>query len=197
MKKSSIVLIGILVLVVIIGFAGCGKYNSLQKLDENVNGAWGAVETQYQRRADLIDNLVATVKGAANFEKSTLTEVINARAKATAVTINNTGDLSQEKIDQFQAAQGELNGSLSRLLVSVERYPELKATAQFGELRAQIEGTENRIANARNDFNTTVRNFNSVIRTFPSNIVAGFSGLQQRGYFKSDAGANKAPKVEF
>ncbi|UYQ93422.1 LemA family protein [Chitinophaga horti] len=197
MKKSSLVLIVVLVVVALIGFAGCGKYNTLQKLDENVNGAWGAVQTQYQRRADLIDNLVATVKGAANFEKSTLTEVINARAKATSVTIQNTGDLNQSKIDEFQAAQGQLNSSLSRLLVTVEQYPDLKATAQFGELRAQIEGTENRIANARNDFNNTVRDFNATIRTFPNNIVAGFAGLQQRGYFKADAGAEKAPKVEF
>lgn len=196
MKKSSLTLIVVLVVIALLGFVGCGKYNSLQKKDEVVKGAWGAVETQYQRRADLIDNLVATVKGAANFEKSTLTEVINARAKATAVQIN-ANDLSQEKIDQFQAAQTQLNGSLSRLLVSVEQYPDLKATAQFGELRAQIEGTENRIANARNDFNNTVRDFNATIRTFPNNIVASFSGLKQWGYFKSDAGAEKAPKVQF
>jgi LemA protein len=197
MKKSSIVLIVVLILVVIVGFAGCGKYNSLQKADESVNEAWSKVQTQYQRRTDLIDNLVATVKGAADFEKSTLTEVINARAKATSVTIQNTGELTQGKIDEYQAAQGELRSSLGRLLVSVEQYPQLGATAQFGELRAQIEGTENRIANARNDFNTVVGSFNSTIRTFPNNIVAGFAGLQQRGYFKADAGAEKAPKVQF
>lgn len=191
--KTGIIVIIVLVLV---GFWGCSSYNGVVKKDEVVQKAWGNVETQYQRRADLIDNLVSTVKGSAKFEQETLTGVIEARAKATSVQVN-ANDLSPEKIAQFQQAQGELSGALSRLLVSVERYPELRTTEQFQTLMAQLEGTENRIAVARNDFNTAVNAYNSSVRTFPTNLVAGLGGFQQKGYFKAAEGSDKAPKVEF
>ncbi|QEH43791.1 LemA family protein [Chitinophaga sp. XS-30] len=191
--KTGIIVIIVLVLV---GFWGCSSYNGVVKKDEVVQKAWGNVETQYQRRADLIDNLVSTVKGSAKFEQETLTGVIEARAKATSVQVN-ANDLSPEKIAQFQQAQGELSGALSRLLVSVERYPELRTTEQFQTLMAQLEGTENRIAVSRNDFNTAVNAYNSSVRTFPTNLVAGLGGFQQKGYFKAAEGSDKAPKVEF
>ncbi|RPD37909.1 LemA family protein [Chitinophaga barathri] len=191
--KTGIIVIIVLVLL---GFFGCSKYNGLVKKDEVVQKAWGNVETQYQRRADLVDNLVSTVKGSANFEQETLTRVIEARAKATSVQIN-ANDLTPEKIQQFQQAQGELGGALSRLLVSVEKYPELRTTEQFQTLMAQLEGTENRIAVSRNDFNGAVNEFNSSVRTFPNNIIAGLGGFSAKGYFKAAEGSDKAPKVDF
>ncbi|GEP95908.1 LemA family protein [Chitinophaga cymbidii] len=191
--KTGIIVIIVLALV---GFWGCSSYNGVVKKDEVVQKAWGNVETQYQRRADLIDNLVSTVKGSAKFEQETLTGVIEARAKATSVQVN-ANDLSPEKIAQFQQAQGELSGALSRLLVSVERYPELRTTEQFQTLMAQLEGTENRIAVARNDFNSAVNTYNSSVRSFPTNLVAGLGGFQQKGYFKAAEGSDKAPKVQF
>jgi LemA protein len=166
------------------------------KKDEVVQKAWGNVETQYQRRADLVDNLVSTVKGSAAFEQETLTKVIEARSKATSVQIN-ANDLTPEKIQQFQQAQGELSGALSRLLVSVEKYPELRTTEQFQTLMAQLEGTENRIAVSRNDFNGAVNEFNSSVRTFPNNLIAGLGGFKAKGYFKAAEGSEKAPKVQF
>lgn len=196
MKTKHLTLIIILALILILGFWGCNGYNNMVKLDETTKSKWGAVQTQYQRRNDLIGNLVNTVKGAANFEQTTLTQVINARSKATQVQIN-ANDLSPEKIQQFQQAQNELNTSLSRLLVSVERYPQLTATQNFKDLQAQIEGTENRIAVARNDFNTAVQDYNASIRRFPATTFAGMFGFKQKGYFQSDAGAEKAPEVKF
>ncbi|HEY8919948.1 MAG TPA: LemA family protein [Chitinophaga sp.] len=192
MKKWIIVV----VVLVLLGMFGCNKYNGLVKQDENVKNKWGAVQSQYQRRADLIPNLVSTVKGAANFEQTTLTQVIEARAKATQVTIN-ADDLSPEKIQQFQQAQGQLSSALGRLLAVAESYPQLKANQNFLDLQAQLEGTENRITVARNDFNEAVNGYNSSVRTFPNNIIAGISGFQQKGYFQAQAGSENAPKVQF
>ncbi|WP_254562795.1 LemA family protein [Dyadobacter diqingensis] len=189
-------LIAVVVILLIFGFVGCGKYNGLVGKDEIVKESWAKVESQYQRRADLIPNLVSTVKGAADFEKSTLTGVIEARAKATSTTIN-ADQLTPENIAKFQGAQDQLSGALSRLLVSVERYPELKANQNFLELQAQLEGTENRITVARNDFNAVVKDYNQEVRTFPTNLFAGIFGFAQKGYFTATAGSEKAPTVQF
>lgn len=193
MSKGLIVVI---VILAIFGFVGCGKYNGLVSKDEVVKELWAKVESQYQRRADLIPNLVSTVKGAADFEKSTLTAVIEARAKATQTTIN-PDQLTPENIAKFQGAQDQLGGALSRLLVSVEQYPQLKANQNFLELQAQLEGTENRITVARNDFNSVVKDYNQEVRTFPTNLFAGIFGFAQKGYFQSAAGSDKAPSVKF
>lgn len=191
--KTGIIVVIVLVLL---GFFAWNRYNGLVGKDEAVQKAWGNVETQYQRRADLIDNLVSTVKGSANFEQETLTKVIEARSRATSVQVN-ANDLTPEKIEQFQQAQGELSGALSRLLVSVEKYPELRTTEQFQTLMAQLEGTENRISVSRNDFNAAVNTYNSSVRSFPTNLVAGLGGFKQKGYFKAAEGSDKAPKVQF
>ena len=196
MKKSTLVIVIIVALVVIFGGCGVSKYNGIVQKDEVVKNKWGAVQSQYQRRADLIPNLVSTVKGAANFEKETLTQVIEARAKATQITVN-ANDLSPEKIQQFQQAQGQLSAALGRLLAVSESYPELKANQNFLDLQAQLEGTENRITVARNDYNEAVNGYNSSIRTFPNNIVAGFGGFQAKTYFEADQAAKTAPKVQF
>ncbi|WP_129718113.1 LemA family protein [Pedobacter sp. SYP-B3415] len=176
-------------------FSSCG-YNSMVKLDENVKSKWGTVQTQYQRRADLIPNLVSTVKGAAKFEQGTLTAVTEARAKATQLTVK-ADDLSPENIKKFQAAQGELSQALGKLLSITENYPELRATQQFSDLSAQLEGTENRITVARKDFNDAVQEYNGKIRSFPANLTAGMFGFKQKGYFEADAASQNAPKVEF
>lgn len=196
MKKSTLVIVIILAVVVIFGGCGVSKYNSLVQQDEVVKNKWGAVQSQYQRRADLIPNLVSTVKGAANFEKETLTQVMEARAKATQVTIS-ADNLTPEKLQQFQQAQGQLSSALGRLLAVSEAYPELKANQNFRDLQAQLEGTENRITVARNDFNDAVKGYNGAVRTFPGNIIAGIGGFQQKGYFEADKGAENAPKVQF
>ena len=189
-------LIAVVVILLIFGFVGCGKYNGLVSKDEVVKESWAKVESQYQRRADLIPNLVSTVKGAADFEKSTLTAVIEARSKATQTTIN-ADQLTPENIAKFQGAQDQLSGALSRLLVTVEQYPQLKANQNFLELQAQLEGTENRITVARNDFNTVVKDYNQEVRTFPTNLFAGIFGFSQKGYFQATAGSEKAPTVKF
>lgn len=165
-------------------------------LDENVNGKWAQVENAYQRRADLIPNLVNTVKGAANFEQETLTQVIEARAKATSVTVDPS-NLTPEAMQEFQQSQDALSSSLSRLLVSVERYPELKANQNFLELQAQLEGTENRISTERRAFNEATQEYNSAVRRFPNNIVAGIFGFKQKGFFTAEPGAERAPEVQF
>jgi LemA protein len=196
MKKSLIVVI-VLIAVVAIGFFWySGTYNKLVKSDETVTAQWGNVENQYQRRSDLVPNLVATVKGYAEHEQSTLEGVIEARAKATQVTIDPT-NLNEQTMAQFQAAQGELSSALSRLLVNVERYPDLKANQNFLDLQAQLEGTEYRIAYQREEFNKVAREYYTLIRKFPNNIIAGMSGFVSKPYFKAEAGAEKAPKVEF
>ncbi|WP_293298966.1 LemA family protein [Pedobacter sp. UBA4863] len=193
MKK---VLIGIVAIVALLAlFSGCG-YNSLVQLDEDVKTKWNNVETQYQRRADLIPNLVSTVKGAAKFEQETLTAVIEARSKASQITVD-PNKLNEENIQKYQQAQGQITQALGRLMVLTENYPQLKATDQFRDLSAQLEGTENRITVARNDYNTSVQAYNTKVRTFPNNITAGLFGFGQKAGFKADAGAENAPKVEF
>ncbi len=193
MNKSTLVIIGILL---IFGMYGCSSYNGLVEKEQEVNGKWANVQSAYQRRSDLIPNLVNTVQGAANFEKSTLTEVIQARANATAITLK-ADDLSPENIKKFQAAQEELKGSLSRLLVSVEQYPDLKANQNFLELQSQIEGTENRINVSRNDFNEAVQLYNVASSKFPTVIFARLLGFEKKGFFEASAAAQSAPTVKF
>lgn len=196
MKKSWIV-IGVLALVILwLVFSSIGSYNSMVTKDESVTGQWSQVENVYQRRADLIPNLVSTVKGYAAHEKETLEGVVNARAKATSTTIN-ADNLDAAALQKFQAAQDGLSSALSRLMVVVEKYPDLKANQNFLELQAQLEGTENRIANERKKFNETAQDFNTYIRKFPKNLYAGMFGFEKRAYFESIAGADVAPKVEF
>jgi LemA protein len=196
MSTRNLTLLVILAVVLIFGGCACNGYNGMVKLDENTKGKWGNVQSEYQRRTDLIPNLVNTVKGAANFEQTTLTNVIEARAKATQVKID-ANDLSPEKIAQFQAAQSQVTGALGRLLAVAENYPDLKATQNFRDLQAQLEGTENRIKVARNDFNGAVQDYNSTARRFPNSIFAGLFGFHAKGYFQSDAGSDKAPDVKF
>jgi LemA protein len=196
MSTRNIVLLVVGVIVLFLGFSGCSGYNGLVQKDQNVKGKWANVESDYQRRSDLIPNLVNTVKGAANFEQETITQVIEARAKATQTTIS-ADDLSPEKIAAFQKAQGQLSGAIGRLLVSVERYPELKATEAFRDLQAQIEGTENRIKVSRNDFNAAVQDYNTSVKRFPMVLFSGLFGFTEKGFFTADAGAEKAPTVDF
>jgi LemA protein len=200
MKTKNLVLIIILGLIVLVGgCVGCGavgfQRNTVQ-LDENVKSKWGNVQSEYQRRADLIPNLVSTVKGEANFEQTTLQNVINARARATSIQVN-PNDLTPEKIQQFQQAQGQLSVALGRLLAVAENYPTLRANDAFRGLQTQLEGTENRIKVARNDFNTAVQGYNSTIRVFPNNIYAGWFNFSPKGYFEAEAGSEKAPTVNF
>lgn len=164
--------------------------------DENVKGKWAQVENAYQRRADLVPNLVNTVKGAAKHEESTLTAVVEARAKATSVTIN-ADDLSEENIAKFQKVQDQFSGSLSRLLASVEAYPDLKANQNFLELQAQLEGTENRISTERRSYNEAVQQYNTTVRSFPNNLMAGMFGFKAKGTFTAAPGSDKAPTVSF
>lgn len=196
MSTRNIVLISIVAFILLLGGCGCSGYNGLVQKDQNVKSKWANVESDYQRRSDLVPNLVNTVKGAANFEQETLTQVIEARSKATQTTVN-AGDLSPEKIAAFQKAQGELSGAIGRLLVSVERYPELKATEAFRDLQAQLEGTENRIKVSRNDFNAAVQDYNTSVKKFPMVLFSGIFGFTEKGYFTADAGAEKAPTVDF
>ncbi len=186
----------ILIAVVALVLWGWGKYNSLVSQDENVNKAWAQVENQYQRRADLIPNLVETVKGYAEHESETLQSVIEARAKATSVTVD-PNNLTEEALKQYQQAQGELTNALGRLMVSVERYPDLKANQNFLELQSQLEGTENRVNNARDEFNQAAQTYNTMVRKFPANIVASLFGFKNKNYFASAEGASEAPKVQF
>jgi LemA protein len=192
MKKLFSIL---LVMVAAMSLSSC-SYNSMVGADENVKGKWGEVQTQYQRRSDLIPNLVSTVKGEANFEKSTLTEVTEARAKATSIQVDPT-KLTPESIQQYQEAQGQLSAALGRLLSVTENYPTLRANDAFRNLQVQLEGTENRISVARRDFNGAVQEYNSKIRSFPANITAKMFGFKEKGYFQAEAGSEKAPKVSF
>ena len=194
MKRTGLLItLGVLL---IIGFLGCNGYNGLVKQDESVKNAWNNVQTEYQNRADLVGNLVNTVKGAANFEQKTLTDVIAARSRATSVNIN-ANNLTPEKIAEFQAAQGQLSGSLSRLLATVESYPTLKATENFNRLQGQLEGIENGIKNSRKVFNDEVNLYNTKVRSFPMNILGGLFGFKQKEGFKAEVGAEKAPEVKF
>jgi len=185
-----------IILAVILVFVGCNKYNSLATLDQGVKAKWSDVENQYQRRSDLIPNLVATVKGAANFEQSTLTAVVEARSKATSIRVDPK-DLTPEKLQEFQNAQGQLSQALGRLMMVTENYPELKATQGFSDLRVQLEGCENRIAVSRKDFNDSVKDFNSKLVTFPNNILGGMFGFKEKGYFQAKEGSDKVPEVKF
>ena len=175
---------------------GKNAYNGFVTGDETVSKQWAQVENVYQRRLDLIPNLVSTVQGYANFEKSTLTEVIEARAKATSVSINPQ-NLNEQSLQQFQAAQDGLSSALGRLMVVVERYPELKATQNFMELQAQLEGTENRISVERMKFNEAAQAYNTYIRRFPASVFSGMFGFEKKAYFEAQQGAETAPKVEF
>jgi LemA protein len=196
MKKWLIPVIIIAVIVFAVYSWAKGFNNEAVVLQEDAKTTWSNVESAYQRRNDLIGNLVKTVQGAADFEKSTLTEVINARAKATSVNIN-AGDLTPENMAQFQQAQSGLSGALSKLLVSVERYPDLKANANFLELQSQLEGTENRINVARDRFNEGVNNYNKHIKIFPNSILAGIFNFDEMNRYQADAGSENAPDVNF
>lgn len=186
----------VLIVVVVLGMWMGSTYNKLVKAEEKVNSAWAQVENVYQRRADLIPNLVNTVKGAADFEQSTLTSVIEARAAATQVKISPE-NLTAESLAQFEQAQGQVSSALGRLMVTVERYPDLKATQNFQELQAQLEGTENRISVERKNFNEVVQVYNTRLRRFPTNLMAGMFGFEKKPYFSAQPGAETAPEVNF
>lgn len=195
--KKSIIVIGVIVVIAIALFGWVkGAYNGMVEQEEGVNTAWAQVENVYQRRADLIPNLVNTVKGYAAHEKETLQGVVEARAKATQMTVN-MDDLSEENIKKYQAAQGELQQAIGRLLMLTENYPDLKANENFRDLQAQLEGTENRITVERQKFNETAKVYNTNIRKFPTNILAGMFGFEKKGYFEAQEGAEKAPEVKF
>lgn len=196
LSKGIIVTLVIVGVLVIIFLWGMGGYNQMVSQEEGVTSAWSQVENVYQRRADLIPNLVATVKGYAAHEQETLEGVVNARAKATQTTID-PANMTPEAMAKFQAAQGELSTALGKLMVVVERYPDLKANQNFLELQAQLEGTENRITVERQKFNDAAKSFNTLIRKFPKNIIAGMFGFERKEYFEAKEGAEEAPKVEF
>lgn len=196
MKKGTITLLVIGVLILIMVGGTLTTYNGLIAKDEAVATAWGNIQSQYQRRADLIPNLVSTVKGYAKHESETLDSVMAARAKATQITVN-ADNLTPEKLKQYQAAQGELSQALGRLMAVSENYPNLKANENFSELQAQLEGTENRINESRQIYNSAVQTYNVSVRRFPANIVAGMFGFDKKNQFEAEAGAEKAPKVEF
>ncbi len=196
MKKGTIVLLVVVAVIVLLGGCSVKAYNKMVVMDENVGKAWANVETQYQRRADLIPNLVNTVKGYAAHESETLEGVIAARSRATQVTVN-PDDLTPEKMQQFQEAQGEVSAALGRLLLLTENYPDLKANQNFLELQAQLEGTENRISVERRNFNETSKAYNAYIRKFPNNILSGMFGFDKKAYFEAAEGTETAPEVQF
>ena len=198
MKLSKGWIIGIVAIAVVflLIVSMISMYNKMPNLEEGVNSQWAKVESAYQRRSDLIPNLVNTVKGVANFEQQTLIGVVEARAKATSVSIDPT-KMTAATMQQFQEAQDGLGSALSKLMVVVEKYPELKATQNFLELQSQLEGTENRINVERNKFNEEAQKYNSFIRRFPNNMFAGMFGFQKKAYFEATAGAEKAPEVKF
>jgi len=196
LSKGWIIAIAAIAVVLIMVFSIVNLYNKMPTMEENVGKAWSNVESAYQRRSDLIPNLVNTVKGVANFEQQTLIGVVEARAKATSVTIDPT-KLNAASMQQFQQAQAGLGSALSKLMVVVEKYPELKATQNFLELQSQLEGTENRINVERNKFNDVAKDYNSFIRRFPNNMFAGMFGFQKKAYFEATKGAEKAPEVKF
>lgn len=186
----------IVIALVVIGFMAWKGYNGLVVEDESVKKAWNNVQSEYQKRNDLVGNLVNTVKGAAKFEQETLTKVIEARSKATSVNVN-AENLTPEAMAKFQAAQGEMSGALSRLLAVVENYPDLKANQNYLQLQGQLESIENDIRASRQTFNTAINSYNTKVRSFPMNILGGLFGFKAKEGFKADAGAEKAPKVEF
>ena len=196
MKKSTITILAIVGVLAVLVIWGVSAYNNMVTMDENVSTKWANVETQYQRRSDLIPNLVNTVKGYATHEQSTLEGVVEARSKATQVTVD-PNNLTPEAIAKYQKAQGEIGSALGRLLAITENYPDLKANQNFLELQAQLEGTENRINVARKDFNEAAQGYNTAIRRFPKSIFAAMFGFEKRPYFEAQEGADVAPKVEF
>jgi len=196
MKKGLGCLLVIAAIIVVAALWGVGKYNSLVKMEEPVKQAWSNVENDYQRRADLIPNLVETVKGYAQHESETFKEVTEARTKATQIHID-ADNLTEEEIKKYQEAQGEVGAALSRLIAVSEAYPELKANENFKELQVQLEGTENRIKESRKTYNAVAEEYNSSIRLFPTNIIANLCGFSAKSYFAAEAGAEKAPKVDF
>lgn len=196
MKKGTLILLVVLAALALVAIWGFGQYNALVAQEETVESAWSQVENQYQRRADLIPNLVNTVKGYAAHEQNTLSAVIEARSKATSIQIN-AGDLSADNLSAYEAAQGELSSALGRLMAISEAYPDLKANETFLKLQDQLEGTENRITVARNAFNDAARTYNTQVRRFPANIVAGICGFAKKPYFEAEQGTEKAPAVEF
>ena len=193
MKKSNIIIIAVIAIVAIWAISG---YNGMVNKEETVSNAWANVEAAYQRRADLIPQLVNTVKGYANHEKTTLDAVVSARTKATQMTVD-VGELTEENIQKYQEAQGEVGAAIGRLLAITESYPELKANENFSELQAQLEGTENRINEVRKNYNASVKEYNVSVRKFPNNILAGTFGFERKAEFKAEEGASKAPEVNF
>lgn len=197
-KNRTWIIVLVVLALIVIGVIrwGIRTYNNFIGLEEGIEGQWANVENVYQRRADLIPNLVNTVKGYAEFEQETLTQVIEARAQATSVTIDPT-NITPQQLAAFQQAQDGLSSALSRLLVTIERYPDLKANQNFMDLQKQLEGTENRIAVERRKFNEVTRGFNTSIRRFPANVIAGLTGFDEKGYFEAVEGSETAPVVEF
>lgn len=196
MKRGTIILIVVVLVIVLAVSNAIGRYNTLVGLEEGVTAAWSQVENVYQRRADLIPNLVATVKGFAEQEQEVFIGVTEARSKVNQINLGGVTD-SQELLNQFQAAQGGLSSALSRLLVTVERYPDIKSNQNFLDLQAQLEGTENRIAVERRRYNEVAQAYNTSVRRFPNSLYAGIFGFERKAYFQADAGADAAPKVEF
>lgn len=194
MKTKNIGLIIVIAAILILGGCGCNGYNSLVKLDVSVQTAWSNVETNYQRRTDLYNSVVKTIQGSANFEKSTLQAVIEARSKATSVQVDINDPATLER---YQQAQGQLQSAFGRLMAVAEAYPQLQTTQAFRDFQTQIEGTENRINVARRDYNTTVQQYNLQVRTFPNNIFAGLFHFKEKPFYKADAGSEKAPDINF
>jgi len=194
MKTKSLGLIVVVALILVLGGCGCSSYNGLVKGDQSVKQVWSNVETNYQRRTDLYSSVIKTIEGSANFEKSTLKEVIEARAKATSVQVDINDPESQAK---YQAAQGQLQSAFGRLMAVAEAYPDLKTTKSFQDFQTQIEGTENRINIARQDYNKSVNDYNLQVKTFPNSLFAGVFGFKEKAYYKADAGSEKAPDINF
>ena len=192
MKNTGLLVV--LAIIVLLFFWGCGAYNGLVGVDQDVKSKWGNVETNYQRRTDLYNSVIKTIEGSANFEKSTLKEVIEARAKATSINVNINDSAS---LRQYQQAQAGLQSSFSKLMAVAEAYPDLKTTSAFRDFQTQIEGTENRINVARQDYNAVVQNYNLKVKTFPNALFAGLFGYHEKPYYKSDVGSEKAPNVQF
>ncbi|MBN9385441.1 MAG: LemA family protein [Chitinophagaceae bacterium] len=194
MSTKNLTLIVVVVFILLLGGCGCNAYNGLVQVDQGVKTSWSNVETNYQRRTDLYNSVIKVIEGSANFEKSTLKEVIAARAKATSVTVDINDSAS---LGAYQRAQAQLQGSFSRLMAVAEAYPDLKTTEQFKNFQTQIEGTENRINVARRDFNSTVNTYNLKVKTFPNNIFAGIFGYHEKPYYKADPGSENAPDIQF
>ncbi|MEP6512923.1 MAG: LemA family protein [Parafilimonas sp.] len=194
MKTRNLGLIVVIALVVVLAGCGCNSYNGLITSDQQVKNSWSNVETNYQRRTDLYNSVIKTIEGSANFEKSTLTEVIQARARATSVNVDINDSAS---LARYQQAQGQLQSAFGRLMAVAERYPELKTTKAFQDFQTQIEGTENRINIARQDYNKTVNDYNLKVKTFPNNLFAGMFGFHERAYYKANIGTENPPEINF